>query len=675
MILEQITLGNFRQFREETISFADGDNGVTVVHGANGSGKTTILNAFTWLFYNEVDFNTRPDRLASEGAMAAADPGDRVEATVEVEFSHDGVEYFAHRYRVYEKQEAGDFDGIRVDQGVEVRRGEGSGLDAVRNPEETLDKVLPERLSELFFFDGEDIDELAGIDNQEQIQEAIQNLMGLTILERAVSHLDTVAGRFRKKVDEHADDERSEIETEIKSIKKNKKSKKSEKDKAKRAKQQVQSEITEIEGKIQGVKDAERLHNNRKRKEKERESELDNIESVNNSLRSTVNSHAAASLAVPLVRATAKDLDEMRKQGKIPSGVSDEYIDSLLDGQTCICGRELEPGTRHYNHLQSLKGDTVVDGVEQTALQIVGHLRQFATSDDEFETRVSTLYDDREGHENKLNTLDQNIAEIERELSDIEKEGPEGNSVSELENMLQKKRSEIESISQRIGKISKEIKLLKEKKEDLKREKEKIKIKNEEARVRKAQKQAAQEVKQELQTTFNHLQDKVRQMCNNIIGETFNDVASKSLAAEVDESFKLRIKQQVGDQQVEVDKSTGERQIASLAFVGSLVQIARRRYESDSQTQYFSGGIYPLVMDSPFGALDKSHRRKVSRVIPEMGNQVVVFATDSQWEGPVEEEMSEHIGQQYWLNFDSGEKEGSYPQTRIKNDRMRAGGD
>jgi DNA sulfur modification protein DndD len=80
-------------------------------------------------------------------------------------------------------------------------------------------------------------------------------------------------------------------------------------------------------------------------------------------------------------------------------------------------------------------------------------------------------------------------------------------------------------------------------------------------------------------------------------------------------------------------------------------------------------------MDSPFGALDKSHRREVSRVIPTLANQVVVFATDSQWEGPVEEEMSKRAAKQYWLDFDPGNGQDSHPQTHIQTTKMNGGSD
>ena len=42
MLLESITLENFRQFRHESIDFAQGENGknVTIIIGENGTGKT-----------------------------------------------------------------------------------------------------------------------------------------------------------------------------------------------------------------------------------------------------------------------------------------------------------------------------------------------------------------------------------------------------------------------------------------------------------------------------------------------------------------------------------------------------------------------------------------------------------------------------------------------------------
>jgi hypothetical protein len=161
-----------------------------------------------------------------------------------------------------------------------------------------------------------------------------------------------------------------------------------------------------------------------------------------------------------------------------------------------------------------------------------------------------------------------------------------------------------------------------------------------------------------------------------LVKQTFDDIARKHLEAEITDEFKLVIRQQVGDEMVQMHKSTGERQIASLAFIGSLVSIARERYQANDKTPYFTGGIYPVVMDSPFGTLDKDHRRMVGRLMPQLADQVVVMVTDSQWEGPVADEMSDHLGEEVWLDFDEGEGDNEYPLTEVCHEvPVAAGGE
>ena len=55
MRLISLQLCNFRQFYGKTIplEFASGAANTTVIHGNNGAGKTTILNAFTWVLYEQ----------------------------------------------------------------------------------------------------------------------------------------------------------------------------------------------------------------------------------------------------------------------------------------------------------------------------------------------------------------------------------------------------------------------------------------------------------------------------------------------------------------------------------------------------------------------------------------------------------------------------------------------
>ena len=61
MLLESIKLENFRQFRNESIDFAQGQDGknVTIIIGENGTGKTTFAQAFFWCMYGETEFSDK----------------------------------------------------------------------------------------------------------------------------------------------------------------------------------------------------------------------------------------------------------------------------------------------------------------------------------------------------------------------------------------------------------------------------------------------------------------------------------------------------------------------------------------------------------------------------------------------------------------------------------------
>lgn len=676
MKLRQLSLQNFRQFRDDELEFARGDtNNVTVIHGSNGSGKTTLLNAFTWLLYEDVDFDTRPNRLASEGAMAEAEPGDQVPVSVALEFTHDGAEYTATRTAIYEKQSESDFDGTLEDVELVVEYDDGSGPVQPENADEIPSQIIPERLSELFFFDGEDIDELAGIDNQDRIQEAIQNIMGLTILERSMRHLNTVADRFESQVQDSASEELRKLIDEKQSIEADIEQLERKKDDKERAINRVGTEVSDIEEKLERLDESAQLQENR-RKYREQRDELEfEVDEIKTQIKESITEHGFIPLAMPLIRETADEIDQLRKDGVIPSELSDDFLNSLLEAHECICGRDLEHGTAPYDQVASLRGEVASDGVEQGALRVVGHLRQFTDGHSAFFDEVDVLIEERQEKHEELERLEERISAISSELQDLDGTTEGGQSIRDLEQSREQKVEEKEQLIADRGGIEEKIAT---RREEIDRLEDKIDQQRDEQRetiLARRRQRAAEAVQTELTTTFETLQNRVRTWSNQVVNQTFGEIANKDLEAEISDDFELKIWQTVGDDRVEVDKSTGERQIASLAFVGSLVKIARMRYEDDSDTEYFTGGVYPLVMDSPFGALDKSHRREVSRILPELATQVVVFATDSQWEGPVEEEMRDIAGEQYWLDFDEGDGENSSPRTEIKAEQIITAGD
>jgi DNA sulfur modification protein DndD len=105
--------------------------------------------------------------------------------------------------------------------------------------------------------------------------------------------------------------------------------------------------------------------------------------------------------------------------------------------------------------------------------------------------------------------------------------------------------------------------------------------------------------------------------------------------------------------EVDVALSTGQRQVTSLVFIASLVSLARRRAEIPTILKGLSGSEYPMVMDSPFGQLSLQFREGVAKWIPGLAPQVVIFASSTQYEGPVAEVLrkARRVGKRYYLCY------------------------
>jgi DNA sulfur modification protein DndD len=678
MRFQKLHLQNFRPFKNETIDFSqDLEKNVTVIHGQNGSGKTTLLNAFTWILYGEVGFEMHPGRLVNQGVMAEASPSESVQVEGELQFEHDGTDYRLTRRVVFEKQRGGDFDGRKSDEQLSLEYRESKGRWSERqNPAATIEQIVPERLSDLFFFDGEYINKLTGVDHQGEIQGAIRNIMGLTILERSIRHLDEVETRFEDKVKEHGSeqlqeliDNKRELEGDLSDIETKIKEKQEKRSR-------LGGEISDIEQKLERMGDTKQLQEEREQKESKREELEENVEEINKEIQTEISKKGYLPFAMPAIESTAREIDKLREDGVIPSELSNKFVDDLLDRGVCICGRPLEQNSEHYQQVVGYKSDATSEGVDQAALRLIAHLDNIRDRRKGFFESVKDQMKRRKDILDEIDKLTEEIDEIGQQIASIDGYDPETDeSPAELEKARESKKATREELKEEIVRLDEQKSM---KNEELDEVQEKYEAEQEEkaqADLARKRMKAAGLARRQLEASFEQLQQQVRDWSNERVKQTFDTVATKDYVAEITDDFELTIKDSIDGESIEVDKSRGERQIASLAFIGSLIAIAKERYEADTDTQYFTGGIYPVVMDSPFGALDNEHRREISRIIPALADQVVVMVTDSQWDGPVAEEMEEIAGRQYRLRYHPGDGNKNHPKTEIELEReITAGG-
>lgn len=87
--------------------------------------------------------------------------------------------------------------------------------------------------------------------------------------------------------------------------------------------------------------------------------------------------------------------------------------------------------------------------------------------------------------------------------------------------------------------------------------------------------------------------------------------------------------------------SAGEHQLLALAFTQALLTLAEHRV--------------PFFIDTPLGRLDSIHRRGVvSRFLPVAAPQVLVFSTDEEVVGELQEALAPHVACNFLLSHDDG---------------------
>ena len=132
MKIISLKIKNFRQFYgEQAIEFStDKEKNITLIHAENGVGKTALLNAIKWCFFEETTLNfSQKDNLLNNYAH---DHGDR-SYYVAIEFEEDGECFYCERgyndvSKNYFKMTRDDFE---------------TGFKPINDPELFINSILP----------------------------------------------------------------------------------------------------------------------------------------------------------------------------------------------------------------------------------------------------------------------------------------------------------------------------------------------------------------------------------------------------------------------------------------------------------------------------------------------------------------------------------------------------
>ena len=105
MLVRKLTIKNFRSYYgENTFEFSDG---LTLIIGDNGDGKTTFFDALQWLLITTIDNNSIDN--VSEMKKSKLEVGESDELVVSMLFEHDGEEKFVKKRFTFTRKSEREF--------------------------------------------------------------------------------------------------------------------------------------------------------------------------------------------------------------------------------------------------------------------------------------------------------------------------------------------------------------------------------------------------------------------------------------------------------------------------------------------------------------------------------------------------------------------------------------
>ncbi|MDD3592712.1 MAG: AAA family ATPase [Sulfurovum sp.] len=642
MILDHIKICNFRQFYgNQTIYFSKSrEKNITVIHGENGFGKTALLNAFRWCLYGNISL-PEDHILLNERADGEAHDKSRLMVSVELSFRDKENEYNVFR----------SLDGQKID-GKAFMQGESKLMVSIRdetgrtstpqNGQNTIDQILPETMCPYFFFDGERIDNLSKKEGSKEIQSAIKNIMGLEVLERAKYHLNDVRKHFMNELGSDASEEikilvkkKNIIEEKISEQLRRKETNDENVKALNREKEEIENKLREQEGAKELQAERDRLEKRKADIQKEIEDRLVEIKDL-------TSRRGYLAFTNNLIEHVSAVIEEKRIRGEIPAGIKQQFVEDLLECGKCICNTHLEPGTSEHEAVKSWLGRSGNKDLEDAFIQTSGNIKQLRHYRDSLFSDLQKISQSLEHCRSNLKGVNEELDQVATKLDCKDSEEIKG---------LERRRREIEAeavtLHFQLGGITTEMNTLNVEIQTLDKEIGKIEVVEQKALIAKKRMNACVAARDMIDEIYQAVATKVRDDCQDKITEVYSRFLKKPYTAKLQETYELQILKSFGDDQKIVAMSQGERQITSLSFIGALVDIARNNFEQ--KKKFYFGGIYPLIMDSPFGQLDPEHRKNVAEGIPELAPQVILMVADQQWSGDIEMTMSHRVGKEYFI--------------------------
>lgn len=664
MLLRTLKLKDFRQFKgEQAISFAtDPVKNVSVIMGENGSGKTTLAQAFTWCLYGDTDFDDKS--MLCKATAQTMLPNAEETVRVELGLVHNSIEYTLIREQRYTKDGTGNLKRPNNTIFKIAYKNSDGQREFVKDLETDIrmKEILPKELSKYFFFDGERIGNMSKEIRKGRSQEfaqAVRGLLGLSAFTAALDHLkgrapkvsvirsydesydsksDSKIAQYTKEIEEY-DEKIAGIEKRLEEIEDEEGI--------------AQDKCSDLNEKIKANADSERLAKEKEHLRQKLQGLVQSKISNTASLLKIFNKDASAYFAKKLMKDALQQLSEADKLDKGIPDIHARTIEFLIKRGICLCGSKIEVGNDAYKELNKV--------LEFIPPQSIGALIGQFVRECELKCKGSdSMFDDVSDKYSMIRDFETTYAEVENEIKLIEEKLQGMEKVGELQKDLMKYEKALRQLREERDNLNRQKGSFETSRDRRITERNELTLKDENNRKIEVYKAYAQYMYDVLDTLYKDKEAETRAELEKNVNEIFRSIYNGGFSLSIDEKYNIQIV--VNDFEgfnEDVETSTAQSISVIFAFISGVIKMARQ--SRNPENEMLVSEPYPLVMDAPLSAFDKTRIKTVCDALPKVAEQVIIFIKDTDGE-LAETNMGEKVGMRYL--FDKKNEFETYLVTR-----------
>lgn len=642
-VIKEIELINYRLFKKAKLEFKpSAKKNICIVEGTNGFGKSNIFNAINWCFYG-IEPHLRKDSvklpICNTTVLEKLKKDEPVRVIIRITLDTAGGEKKIERSQMFYK--TGPSTHYTNDSKLVVMEQVGRQWKEAPNPGYVISRILPESMRHFFFIDGEMLREMFEHISSDKIKDAIFDLSQVTLLQRAIDHLDSFSGIVRREGGAGQDEYVQMAEERLKKIEDEMSECTRDLQKFKEAGAEAKINIQKLGAEIEKVdiKSVQVYEEQRKGLVHKIEADEKTLAEAREQLRSQLLESAPAIVLHDSIEKCLEVLVSLKKKNKLPAEYQKTFIERLLKDKECICGSDLaDAGQACVKKLKALLADCEEVEFQDQGLKLLYSLQSMRASPEPILRKIAKA-------EKNIIDLESGLVDYNKALKEVELKI--GETDVDKVKLLQKQREDYVSIRNesegRASALTQQLSKLKHDKGEFDKALRRLLSKQEKYKALTAKLAACDSSMASFEAIKETLMRENRKETEANTQKYFKFLISQKQFSEpqIDENYNLIV------------KKNGYDAIHSLSAAETLCM----GYAFMAALRKTSGFLAPIVIDTPLAKISEKYRANVATWIKENLSeaQFLLLVSDVEYTTDFRKSVDSVVADRYMLSHDKKE--------------------